>query len=78
MSAHAYTEDQVVGQPAVGLCVELGWATVSALEEASSAGWQVVAQDERRGRIGVLLARGNGAVESRTPSGVRFLPSWMS
>jgi len=37
MSAHAYTEEQLVEQPAVGLFEELGWATVSALEEAFGA-----------------------------------------
>jgi type I restriction enzyme R subunit len=38
---HAYTEDQLVEQPAIGLFAELGWQTVSALEEifgASSSG----------------------------------------
>ena len=25
MSAHAYTEDQLVEQPAIGLFAELGW-----------------------------------------------------
>ena len=29
---HAYTEDQLVEQPAIGLFAELGWTTVSALE----------------------------------------------
>jgi hypothetical protein len=33
MSGHAYTEDQLVEQPAIGLFTELEWATVSALEE---------------------------------------------
>ena len=33
MSAHAYTEDQLVEQPAIGLFAALGWQTVSALEE---------------------------------------------
>ena len=28
MSAHAYTEDQLVEQPAIGLFVELGWASI--------------------------------------------------
>jgi hypothetical protein len=32
MSPHAYTEDQPVAQPAIGLSAELGWTTVSALE----------------------------------------------
>jgi type I restriction enzyme, R subunit len=30
---HAYTEDQLVEQPAIGLFEELGWQTVSALDE---------------------------------------------
>jgi type I restriction enzyme R subunit len=30
---HAYTEDPLVEQPAIGLCAALGWTTVSALEE---------------------------------------------
>ena len=33
MSTHAYTEDQLVEQPAIGLFAELGWTTVSAFEE---------------------------------------------
>jgi len=33
MSPHAYNEDQLVEQPAIGLFAELGWQTVSALEE---------------------------------------------
>jgi type I restriction enzyme R subunit len=36
MSVHAYTEDQLVEQPAIGLFGELGWQTVSALEEIHS------------------------------------------
>ena len=37
MSPHAYTEDQLVEQPAIGLFAELGWTTVSALEETFGA-----------------------------------------
>jgi type I restriction enzyme R subunit len=37
MSAHAYTEDQLVEQPAIGLFAELGWTTVSALQEMFGA-----------------------------------------
>jgi len=33
MSPHPYTEDQLVEQPAIALLAELGWATVSALDE---------------------------------------------
>ncbi|WP_137807987.1 type I restriction endonuclease subunit R [Pseudomonas sp. G(2018)] len=33
MSAYAYSEDQLVEQPAIGLFADLGWQTLSALEE---------------------------------------------
>ena len=33
---HAYTEDQLVEQPAIGLFAELGWTTVPALKEIRS------------------------------------------
>lgn len=33
MNTHAYSEDQLVEQPAIGLFAELGWQTVSALDE---------------------------------------------
>ena len=35
---HAYSEDQLVEQPAIGLFEELGWQTVSALEEVFGTG----------------------------------------
>ena len=38
MSAHAYSEDQLVEQPAIRLFAVLGWQTVSALEETFGAG----------------------------------------
>jgi len=34
MNAHAYSEDQLVEKPAIGLFAALGWQTVSALEES--------------------------------------------
>ncbi len=37
MSPHPYTEDQLVEQPAIGLFAELGWATVSAVDETFGA-----------------------------------------
>jgi type I restriction enzyme R subunit len=37
MSAHTYTEDKLVEQPAIGLFSALGWQTVSALEETFGA-----------------------------------------
>lgn len=33
MSTHAYSEDQLVEQPAIGLFAALGWQTLSAMEE---------------------------------------------
>ena len=38
MTPHAWTEDQLVEQPAIGLFAALGWQTLSALEEAFGAG----------------------------------------
>lgn len=38
MSAHAYSEDQLVEQPAIGLFAALGWQPVSAMEETFGAG----------------------------------------
>ena len=35
---HAYSEDQLVEQPAIGLFATLGWQTVSAMEETFGAG----------------------------------------
>ena len=67
MSGHAYTEDQLVEQAAIGLFAELGWTTVSALEETFGATGTLL-----RGTKGdvVSVSRlsrfiGIGAVESR-------------
>ena len=38
---HAYTEDQLVEQPAIGLFAELGWQTVMTSEEVFGASWFV-------------------------------------
>jgi type I restriction enzyme, R subunit len=38
MNSHAYTEDQLVEQPAIGLFDVLGWQTVSAMEETFGEG----------------------------------------
>ena len=37
MTAHAYSEDQLVEQPAIGLLAELGWHTLSAKDESFGA-----------------------------------------
>ena len=34
---HAYTEDQLIEQPAIGFFAELHWTTVTALEESFGA-----------------------------------------
>lgn len=38
MSPHAYTEDQLVEKPAIGLFAALGWQTISAMEETFGPG----------------------------------------
>jgi type I restriction enzyme R subunit len=38
MSGHAYSEDSLVEQPAIQLFSEMGWQTVSALEEVFGIG----------------------------------------
>jgi type I restriction enzyme R subunit len=38
MSAYAYSEDQLVEQPAIGLFAALGWQTLSAMEETFGKG----------------------------------------
>ena len=38
MTPHAYTEDQLVEQPAIGLFADMGWETVSAMEETFGKG----------------------------------------
>lgn len=57
---HAYTEDQLVEQPAIGLFAELGWTTVSALEE--TFGSTGTLQRETKGDV-VLGSRLRRALE---------------
>lgn len=54
MSPHAYTEDQLVEQPAIGLFAALGWQTASAMEE--SFGKDGTLGRETRGEV-VLVER---------------------
>ncbi len=60
MSPHAYTEDQLVEQPAIGLFAELGWQTVAAMEEIFGAGGTL--QREASGEV-VLVSRLRTALE---------------
>ena len=65
MSAHAYTEDQLVEQPAIGLFAELGWATASAWEETFGATGTL--RRETKGEV-VLVSRLRAALERLNPA----------
>ncbi|MEX2157138.1 MAG: type I restriction endonuclease subunit R [Gemmatimonadales bacterium] len=62
---HAYTEDQLVEQPALGLFAALGWQTVSALEETFGPAGTL--QRETTGEV-VLVARLRTALEGLNPA----------
>src|SRR5260370_37674639 len=65
VSPHAYTEDQLVDQPAIGLFGQLGWQTVSAREE--SFGTAGTLGRETSGEV-VLLGRLRAALERLNPT----------
>ena len=61
---HAYTEDQLVEQPAIGLFAELGWTPMSALEKTFGATGTLlretkgeVVSAQRRGRFRCCAGR---------------------
>ncbi|MBV5347366.1 type I restriction endonuclease subunit R [bacterium] len=66
MSVHAYTEDQLVEQPAIGLFFELGWQTASAMEETfgvtGTLGRETKGEVVLVTRLRVALARLNPAL----------------
>ena len=62
---HAYTEDQLVEQPAVALFAELGWETVSAREEVFGADGTL--GRETSGEV-VLVGRLRAALERLNPA----------
>jgi len=64
MSAHAYTEDQLVEQPAIGLFAELGWQTASAMEETFGPGGTL--GRETSGEV-VLATRLRAVLEKLNP-----------
>ncbi len=64
MPAHAYTEDQLVEQPAIALFAELGWQTVSAMEEVF--GTSGTLGRETSGEV-VLIPRLRAALERLNP-----------
>ena len=62
---HAYTEDQLVEQPAIGLFADLGWQTVSAMEETFGSGGTL--GRETKGEV-VLAARLRAALVRLNPA----------
>ena len=66
---YAYTEDQLVEQPAIGLFAELGWSTVSALEE--TFGVTGTLSRETKGDV-MLVARLRAALERLNPAPLPF------
>jgi type I restriction enzyme, R subunit len=65
MTPHAYTEDQLVEQPAVGLLAALGWTTVSAMCETFGPGRTL--GRETKGEV-VLVQRLRSALITLNPS----------
>jgi type I restriction enzyme R subunit len=65
MNGRPYTEDQLVEQPAIGLFAELGWATVSVLEETFGATGTLLR--ETKGEV-VLVSRLHAALERLNPA----------
>jgi type I restriction enzyme R subunit len=64
VTAHAYTEDQLVEQPAIALCAELGWQMVSAMDEVFGTGGTL--GRETSGEV-VLVPRLRAALERLNP-----------
>ena len=64
MSPHAYTEDQLVEQPAIGLFAAPGRQTVSAFEETFGSGGTL--GRETRGEV-VLMERLRAALTQLNP-----------
>ncbi|MGA2547968.1 MAG: type I restriction endonuclease [Rectinemataceae bacterium] len=65
MSPHPYTEAHLVEQPAIALFAELGWQTVSAMEE--SFGEFGTLQRETKGDV-VLVSRLRSAISRFNPT----------
>lgn len=65
MSGHAYTEDSLVEQPAIQLFAELGWQTLSALEEVFGVGGTL--GRETKGEA-VLVPRLRAVLDRLNPS----------
>jgi type I restriction enzyme R subunit len=64
MTTHAYTEDQLVEQPAIGLFTELGWTPISAIDETFGANGLL--GRETKGEV-VLVSRLRAALVKLNP-----------
>jgi type I restriction enzyme R subunit len=60
--AHAYSEDQLVEQPEIQLFAEMGWQTVSALEEVFGVGGTLGRETKGEVVFGTPLSCRAGAV----------------
>ena len=65
MTPHAYTEDQLVELPAIGLLADLGWQTASAMEETFGLGGSL--GRETKGEV-VLASRVRAALVKFNPA----------
>ena len=65
MSPHAYSKEQLVEQPAIGLFAALGWQTAAALEEIFGAGGTL--GRETKGEV-VLVPRLRAALTTLNPA----------
>ena len=63
--SHAYTEEHLVEQPAIGLFAELGWKTMLAFEE--TFGQSGTLQRETKGEV-ILARRLEAALKKLDPS----------
>ena len=68
---HAYTEDQLCEQPAIELLAELGWQTVSAMEEVFGASGTLGRENPSEvvlvARLRAALAKLNPALPPEDP-----------
>jgi hypothetical protein len=56
--SHAYTEDQLVEQTAIGLFAAMGWQTISALEETFGTAGTLSRETKTRGQsLGFVRSR---------------------
>src|SRR5688500_15729236 len=62
---HAYTEDQLVGQPAIGLLAMLGWQPIAGMDETCGSGG--APDRETKGEV-VLVCRLHATLRKYNPT----------